>query len=291
MADNLKAHVIATVKSLMKPIIMLLLRNGVTYKEFAVLCKSIFVEAAAQDYGIRGRPTNVSRIAVLTGIDRKEVKRIKDLLQENVLALEAQSSQDRITRILTAWHRDPEFSDDEHQARPLPIEGEHGSFQSLVRRFGGDVPRQALFKEMLRVGVIAKQDDRVTPLSRYYFPAQSDPQALLRAGSVISELGETLFHNLYVVDDSKPTSKYRRRFERRASNNQVDSRYVKAFHAFLEAEGQAFLERVDAWLSEHEVAEPPTGEVVPEKRANATTSVRLGVGVFAIEKSDRDTGN
>ena len=82
MAENLKAHVIATVKSLMRPIIMLLLRNGVTYKEFALLCKSIFVEAAAADYGIRGRPTNVSRIAVLTGIDRKEVKRIRDLLQE-----------------------------------------------------------------------------------------------------------------------------------------------------------------------------------------------------------------
>ena len=46
MTENLKAHVIATVKSLMKPIIMLLLRNGVTYKEFALLCKSIFVEAA-----------------------------------------------------------------------------------------------------------------------------------------------------------------------------------------------------------------------------------------------------
>src|SRR5690606_13401168 len=159
MADNLKAHVIATVKSLMKPIIMLLLRNGVTYKEFALLCKSIFVEAAAQDYGIRGRPTNVSRIAVLTGIDRKEVKRIKDLLQENTVALEAQSSQDRITRLLTAWHRDPEFSAGDNQARVLPVDGELGSFQSLVRRFGGDVPRQALFKEMLRVGVIARHDD------------------------------------------------------------------------------------------------------------------------------------
>ena len=288
MAENLKAHVIATVKRLMRPIIMLLLRNGVTYKEFALLCKSIFVEAAARDYGIRGRPTNVSRIAVLTGIDRKEVKRIKDMLQENTLALQAQSSQDRITRLLTAWHRDPEFSAGDNQGRQLPVEGEHGSFQALVRRFGGDVPRQALFKEMLRVGVIARQGDGVIPLSRYFFPAQSDPEALLRAGSVISELGETLFHNLYVVDDSKPSQKQRRRFERRASNNLIDARHTKAFHAFLDAEGQAFLERVDAWLSEHEIAEPHGGA---EAGHTLSAGVRLGVGVFAIEKSDQEAGN
>ncbi len=287
MAENLKAHVIATVKSLMKPIIMLLLRNGVTYKEFALLCKSIFVEAAAQDYGIRGRPTNVSRIAVLTGIDRKEVKRIKDLLQENLVAQEAQSAQDRITRLLTAWHRDPEFSTSDGQARILPLEGDVGSFQALVRRFGGDVPRQALFKEMLRVGVIAKTDQGTQAMSRYFFPAQSDPQALLRAGSVISELGETLFHNLYVVDESKSGQKLRRRFERRASNNFVDAKHTKAFHAFLEVEGQAFLERVDAWLSEHETvpADPADTEA---KEPNANAGVRLGVSVFAIEKSNRE---
>lgn len=278
MAENLKEHVIATVKSLMKPIIMLLLRNGVTYKEFALLCKSIFVEAAAEDYGIRGRPTNISRISVLTGIDRKEVKRIKDLLQENTTALDAQNSQDRITRILTAWHSDAEFSNNQREPQPLEVEGDQASFNSLVQRFGGDVPKQALLKEMLRVGVIERLDDgRVIAKSRFYFPAQSDPQALLRAGAVISELGETLFHNLYMADDSKTAIKFQRRFERRASNNLIDAKYKKAYYAYLEKEGQEFLERIDAWLSEHECKQ--------ESKNKSSETVRLGAGVFAIEKS------
>lgn len=283
MAENLKEHVIATVKSMMKPIIMLLLRNGVTYKEFALLCKSTFVEAAAQDYGIRGRPTNISRISVLTGIDRKEVKRIKDLLQENTASVEAQFAQDRITRLLTAWHRDEEFIGADGKPLALPLEGESGSFQSVVRRFGGDVPTQALLKEMLRVGVVAKQDDgRVVALSRYYFPVQSDPQALLRAGSVISELGETLFHNLYLADDAKSGIKHRRRFERRASNNVVALKHKKAFYTFLETEGQEFLEKVDAWLADHELA---------DNKQDEADSLRLGVGVFTIEKSDGKSGD
>ncbi len=279
MGDNLKEHVIATLKSLMKPIIMLFLRNGVTYKEFAILCKSIFVEAAAQDYGIRGRPTNVSRISVLTGIDRKEVKRLKDLLKENLTALEAQSSQDRITRLLTAWHKDPEFLDSEGKPKQMAINGAQNSFQSLVKRFGGDIPWQTFLKELLRAEAISQEGDLVEARTRYFFPSQKDPQALLRAGSVISELGETLFHNLYVADESKPGVKYKPHFERRASNNFVDVKHQKAFHKFLELEGQAFLERVDGWLSEHEYT--PAPEEASDDESPSKT-IRVGVGVFSI---------
>lgn len=285
MAENLKEHVIATVKSLMNPIIKLLLRNGVTYKEFALLCKSIYVEAAAEGFGIRGRPTNVSRISVLTGIDRKEVKRIKDVLQENSLAVEAQTHQDRITRLLTAWHQDPEYSVN-GQVNLLPIDGGCGSFTSLVRRYGGDVPVQALLKELLRVGVVSKlEDGRVQVLSRYFMPVQSDPQALLRAGSMISELGENLFHNLYVVDGSarNGNGRQRTRFDGRASNNLIDAKHQAAFQQFLDSEGQAFLERVDAWLSEHELRESTDN-------SDAVPVMRLGVGVFGIEKRMGNSG-
>lgn len=280
MGENIKEHVIATLKSLMKPIIMLFLRNGVTYKEFASLCKSIFVEAAAQDYGIRGRPTNVSRISVLTGIDRKEVKRLKDLLRENKTALEAQSSQDRITRLLTAWHKDPDFIDEQGQPKKLPVSGDSESFQLLVRRFGGDIPWQTFMKELLRVGAIEQVGNILEAKTRYFFPSQKDPGALLRAGSVISELGETLFHNLYVADESKPGAKNRRHFERRASNNLVSVKHQKAFHEFLEIEGQEFLEKIDNWLTEHEYT--PADNETEEEIKSSEKAVRLGVGLFSI---------
>lgn len=291
MAENLKEHVIATLKSLMKPIIMLFLRNGVTYKEFAFLCKSIFVEAAAQDYGIRGRPTNTSRIAVLTGIDRKEVKRLKDLLRENRPAIEAQSSQDRITRLLSAWFTDPEFQDLSGLPKLLPIDGEQGSFRSLIRRFGGDIPWQTFLKELLRVGVVDQDGDVVRARSRYFLPPQNDPGALLRAGSVIGELSETLFYNLYVADDSKPGVKYKRHFERRASNNLVDIKHQRAFHEFIELEGQAFLERVDTWFSEHEYQPQQSDNEDDSNPDNsACQTVRLGVGVFSVNQPVNKSG-
>ena len=49
----------------------------------------------------------------------------------------------------------------------------------------------------------------------------------------------------------------------------------KGGEAFLEKEGQAFLERVDEWLSRHE-APPADG-------GSKTRSLRVGAGVYGIQ--------
>jgi len=48
---------------------------GITWKDFAELAKATYVEVATQEFGKRGRPTNVSRTAVLTGLARREVRK------------------------------------------------------------------------------------------------------------------------------------------------------------------------------------------------------------------------
>ena len=64
---------------LLRPVVRMLLRSGITWKDFAELSKGVFVEVAREDYGLRGRPTNSSRVALLTGLSRREVARVRDL--------------------------------------------------------------------------------------------------------------------------------------------------------------------------------------------------------------------
>lgn len=275
MSKSVKEHVASALRKLLEPIIMMMLRNNITYKEFSNLCKTIFVEVAARDFGIRGRPTNVSRIAVLTGLDRKEVKRIKDLIQENKLVIDAQHSQDRLTRVLSAWHLDSEFLNESGLPRLLSVDGESGSFNALAKKYGGDVPISTILKELLRGAAVEEcASGELRVIKRHFFPPQSDPEALLRAGSVIHDLGATLFHNLYEGgSDSMPL-----KFERRASNQNIDPKAVRAFRAFVEREGQAYLERVDEWLSAHEL---------PEGDDNSQAGIRLGVGAYLIEEDKK----
>lgn len=269
-----KDTVLSACRQLMEPIIGILLRNGVTHKDLALICKQLYVQVASEEFGIRGRHTNLSRVAMLTGIDRKEVARIKEAWQNNDQSEQNQQHQDRLTRLLSAWHQDPDFCTPEHHPLALTIDGEQQSFNALARRYGGDLPASALLKELKRVGVVEDVDGnididekKVIATKRYFVPAQSDPGALLRAGSVLNDMGATLHHNLYKANQQKQQPL---RFERRASNAQMPVETATAFREFVEQEGQAFLEKIDAWLSEHE-------QITPDKNA---PQLRLGVGTY-----------
>lgn len=261
-----KDTALAACRQLMEPIIGILLRNGVSHKDLVTICKQIYVQVASDEFGLRGRQTNLSRVAMLTGIDRKEVARIKESLNNSQEGEHSQQHQDRLTRLLSAWHQDPDFCTSGNHPLPLTVEGDQQSFAQLARRYGGDFPASALLKELKRVGVVEDvADGKVIATKRYFVPAQSDPGALLRAGSVFNDLGSTLHHNLYKANKQQPL-----RFERRASNTQMSPGNLAAFQTFVEQEGQAFLEKVDAWLSEHEQTDTNSGDEL----------MRMGVGTY-----------
>src|SRR5437868_8062907 len=78
MASASITQVLAAARQWLKPLVHVLVRCGVTWKDFAELAKSAYVEVATQQFGKRGRPTNVSRTAVLTGLARREVRRQRE---------------------------------------------------------------------------------------------------------------------------------------------------------------------------------------------------------------------
>ena len=78
MQEKLKQQVLDAFLLVMRPIVRILLRYGIGYREFVEVTKTAYVDVASSDFGLRGRPTNISRVAVMTGLTRKEVKRLRD---------------------------------------------------------------------------------------------------------------------------------------------------------------------------------------------------------------------
>ena len=58
--------------------VRILLRQGISYAEFSEIVKAVYVEVALKDFKVVGRRTTRTRIAVITGLTRKEVKRVID---------------------------------------------------------------------------------------------------------------------------------------------------------------------------------------------------------------------
>lgn len=252
-------------KSVMRPIVRLMLSLGINYREFCEICKVLFVEVASEDFGIRGRPTNASRIALLTGLDRKQVKAVRERLDGNDLPVSSSVSQ--MSRVITAWYQDKRYLDKAGNPKPLDEKSENG-FYDLAKQYGGDIPAGAIMKELIRTSCIRRMDNgQLEAISRVYIPSGDKQLSVQRAASVISDLCETITHNIFDSTDSET-----KRFERRAMNINIAWDRVSDFKQFVEEKGQAFLEEVDAWLSKNELAEP-----------NSTEAIRLGIGLYSFE--------
>jgi uncharacterized protein DUF6502 len=262
-------QVLAASRQWLKPLVHVLIRCGVTWREFSSLAKTTFVEVATHQFGKRGRPTNVSRTAMLTGLTRREVRKQREALEAAPQAWNGHVTKGSL--VLSAWHLDPEFLDKKGKPAALPVEGSSGSFGALVRRCGGgDVPVSTLLKELRTAGAVRERaDGRLEALQRDYIPHAMDEQLIRLWGTVLADIATTYVHNLTRAAKTPP------RFERAAVNDRIARSALPEFRQFLEKEGQAFLERMDAWLAAHEVKDGHGAATVE--------TLRLGAGTYHIQ--------
>jgi hypothetical protein len=268
MANATHDEVIAATRMWLHPVIHILLRSGITWREFAELSKVTYVDVATREFGRRGRPTNVSRTAMLTGLARRDVRKQREIIEKGAAAAPTPYVT-KASLVLSAWHLLPEYRGRSGRPAVIDFEGEEPSFMALVQSCGGsDEPPTTLLKELVTAGAVrVRPGGRLEATLRNYIPHAIDGQMIRLWGSVLADVATTHVHNL------SRTSKAPARFERAAVNDEVEAAAVPEFKRFLEAEGQAFLERVDAWLTAHKAN--------PSK--HTTHRVRLGAGVYHVQ--------
>ena len=82
MSETARNRILTACFSFLVPVARFLLHRGISYREFEEIARNAYVKVASDEYGIRGRPTNASRIAAMTGIPRKDVTRIRESLDD-----------------------------------------------------------------------------------------------------------------------------------------------------------------------------------------------------------------
>jgi hypothetical protein len=265
--EALRERLLEALGKALEPVVLLLLKSGIGWKDFSDIAKEKFVSVATESFGIRGRPTNLSRVAILSGLDRREVARLRRRATEQRTA--PQGYMSKPTQLLHAWYHDPQYLDSSGKPRDLEIEGAEGSFAELVRQCTPGIPLVAMIKELRAAGAVADVDgERLRALKRSYVPRELNENLVRLWGSVLQDVGTTLEHNISREEAQLP------RFDRRAISLRVDPRALPEFREMLEREGQAFLERVDDWISAHELS----SSVHEQGRG-----IRLGVGVYHIQ--------
>ena len=173
----MKQRVLDAFLLVMRPVARILLRYGIGYREFAEVTKLALVDVSLSDFGLRGRPTNISRVAVMTGLTRKEVGRLRDKINAGDSSLSVKTTP--LADVLHHWHAHSDFTDSNGNPRKLPFAEGQMSFTSLVKRFGGDIPAGAMRTEMKRVGAIHEDKTGLLAVVERTYRANDDHETLV----------------------------------------------------------------------------------------------------------------
>ena len=109
MVESPKRGLLAAYGRLLGPLVRILIRNGVSYDEFAVAAKEIFVDVAATNFRVSERDSSLARIAVLSGLPIAEVESIQ-ALNDRVRTTGLTSDLNDVAVILSAWHTGSDFT-------------------------------------------------------------------------------------------------------------------------------------------------------------------------------------
>ncbi|MCJ2071143.1 DUF6502 family protein [Methylobacterium sp. J-030] len=160
----------APLARLLRPLVRLLVARGITFPALNDLLRELYVNVAEYDFALSGKEQTDSRVSLLTGIHRKEVRRLRGA-GAPVSAVPAVVS--RTSRIIARWIADPAFTDPQGHPLPLPrnAEDDAPSFETLVAGVTRDLRPRAVLDEWLDRGLaFTDAQDRIVLAEAAYVP-------------------------------------------------------------------------------------------------------------------------
>ena len=273
MKNKIEHKLQAAVVRLLKPLIRILLRNGIPYGVFEELARWTYVDVAFQESSLPGRKLTDSRISIVTGLSRKEVSRLKNI--EAPTDNEAAPRFNRASRVIGGWVKDPRFLDLSGEPAKLALESSEDSFADLVRIYGGDVPTRAVFDELLRVGAIVTTDNGYIKLiQRAYIPKKGLSEKIEILGTDVSDLINTIDHNIENNCDPKW-------FQRKVAYDNIPEETALTFQIQSAEQAQKLLEDFDRFLAAQD------RDLNPFR--TGTGRKRVGVGMYYFEEEMEQT--
>ncbi len=173
------ARLQAPLARVLRPLVRLFIRAGITFPAVCDLLRELYVNVAEHDFALTGKSQTDSRVSLLTGVHRKEVARLRGAGAPVSTVPVAVS---RTSRIMARWLSAPEFTDDDGQPLSLARAGED-SFETLVTSVTRDVRPRAVLDEWLDRGLVMLDGaDRVLLTEAAFVPAGGSDQQLYYFG-------------------------------------------------------------------------------------------------------------
>lgn len=245
MADKLgsvgtpSSGLVQSLVRILRPLIRLLIRQQITFPFISQLLKSVYLEVAAEEAYLEGKRMTDSRLSLLTGVHRKDVRRLR---QENeTISMPEIKPTSLGAQVVACWISDEDYVDRRGKARPLyrlSAQGEP-SFERLVEEVSRqDVRARSLLDEWLKEGVVVIDDDGLVHLKQEAFiPSDDFEQKAFFFGHNIHDHLSASVENLL---SEKPVY-----FDRGVYCNNLKQKSVDELEAFVDEQAMELFKQLN----------------------------------------------
>ena len=193
-SSELEKVLAKAIKTMLKPLVKLLLRRGITYPNLLEPLKQIFVEVAEESFALENKKQTDSRVSLITGVHRKEVKRLREMISNTKALPEIKASLS--AQIMAEWTGNNDFTSKSGQPLPLTKQGEKHSFEALVFMVSKDKHPRSVLDDWLNQGIVTINQEGLICLNEAGFvPTENEAEKLFFAGKNIG-------HHLSVVTNN-----------------------------------------------------------------------------------------
>lgn len=267
--ERATSELIRAARLILRPLVRQLISHGLTFPAFSRLVKEVYLEVGARDFALPFKKQTDSRVALVTGITRKEIGQLRRG-QAKPLIEAAHLDYGLASRVIGRWVAEKQYLAADGMPRSLPYEaaGGRASFVSLVDEIGGDIPPRAVLDELIRVGAVTlTADGGVELLESAYIPTRGTEEKLAILGTDASELIGAITHNIDHPDE-EPF------LQRKVWYDNIGHRALAELRHKVREAGTGFVQEINQVIASYD------RDRNPEAPGGARKRVVLGVYYF-----------
>jgi hypothetical protein len=282
---------------LLRPLVRLLLSFQITFPVFQQWLKAAYVEIADKEFPLAGKPQTDTRISLLTGIHRKDMKRLRH--EETT----DQGSPENISigvQLAAHWMGQDEFLDSNKQPLALPFKSQSlgPSFEILVEQVcKKDIRARVVLDEWLRLGVVTIESQneganeanveliQLTPGA--FVPSHSMDEKAFFLGMNVADHLATATHN--VLNSGQDTKTVEAKFERCLYYDGLSDSSIAELKQLANDQGMALLQSLNqrALQLKQQDQNPQQDKLnTPIINTPIIKTQRINIGLYVFDEPD-----
>ena len=239
------------IEKLLRPLVGLLLEHGLTYPWLTGVLKRIYVDVAEKEFTLHGKRQTDSRITLLTGVHRKDVRQFR---AERLSEAPPPESVYLGAQLVALWTSDERFLDEQDKPlglRRLSRDDGEPSFEDLVTSVSKDIRPRAVLDEWVRLGVVEiDESGKVYLKQEAFIPSQGFDEKAFYLGKNV--------HDHMAAARSNVQSTHPPFLERSVYYDQLSDQSVEELAQLSEQELEQGVRTVESLLRPRDQRRSPT---------------------------------